>query len=149
MPKIFGTSLVGILLATLVFYLLGALWYGLVFSDMWMAANGITEAAAKAHADKMGVMVWIGGILITLLQVLGLAYILNHAGASLLGTCVKICAVIAVLMALPLLMYAHIYAGASHQAVALDFAHILIGYALVGAVLSFFRGKDAIEIGEG
>jgi len=144
MPKIFGTSLTGILLATVVFYMLGFLWYGILFSDMWMAANDITEAAAEAHAAKLGVMMWIGGILITLLQVLGLAYILNHANASMLGTCVKIGAVIAVLIALPILLYAHIYAGVSHQAVLLDFAHMLIGYVLVGAVLSFFRGKDAI-----
>jgi len=150
MPKIFGTSLLGILLATLLFYMLGALWYGMLFSDMWMAASGMTEATAKAHADKIGpVVMYGGGLLITLLQVLGLAYILNHASASLLGTCVKICAIIAVLLALPIIMYAHLYEGYTLQGVCLDFAHLLVGYALVGAVLSFFRGKDAIEIGEG
>ncbi|MBL4871232.1 MAG: DUF1761 domain-containing protein [Robiginitomaculum sp.] len=144
MPKIFGTSLAGILVATIVFYLLGFLWYGVLFSDQWMVANGIAEEAAKAHADKMGAMMYVAGIIITLMQVLGLAYILHHASASVLMTCVKICAIIAVLIALPLMMYAHIYEGRSHQAVGLDFAHVLIGYALVGAILSFFRGKDAI-----
>ena len=144
MPKIFGTSWAGILAATVIFYLLGFLWYGVVFSEMWMAFNGITMEEATAQSEKLGAMMYVAGIIITLLQVLGLAYILNHASASVLMTCVKICAIIAVLIALPMMMYAHVYEGRSHQAVGLDFAHILIGYALVGAILSFFRGKDAI-----
>jgi len=111
---------------------------------MWMAFNGMTEAGAIAHAEKMGVMMYVAGIIITLMQVLGLAYVLNHASASVLLTCVKICAIIALLIALPMMMYAHIYEGRSHQAVSLDFAHTLLGYILVGAILSFFRGKDAI-----
>jgi Sec-independent protein secretion pathway component TatC len=144
MPKIFGTNLLGILAATIVFYLLGFLWYGMIFDEMWLAFNGISEAEALAQAENMGAMMYVGGIVITLMQVLGLAYILHHASASVVLTCVKICAIIAVLIALPLMLYAHIYEGRSHQAILLDFAHILIGYILVGAVLSFFRGKDAI-----
>jgi len=144
MPKIFGTNLLGILVATVVFYLLGFLWYGIVFTEMWLIFNDMSAADATAQAEKLGAMMYVGGIVITLMQVLGLAYVLHHASASLLLTCVKICAIIAVLIALPLLMYAHIYEGTSHRAIVLDFVHILIGYILVGAILSFFRGKDAI-----
>lgn len=144
MPKIFGTNLLGVLAATVVFYLLGFLWYGMIFSEMWLAFNGISEAEATAHAEQMGAMMYVGGIVITLMQVLGIAYILHHASASLLLTCVKIGAIIAVLIALPLMMYAHIYEGTSHRAIVLDFAHILVGYSIVGAILSFFRGKDAL-----
>ncbi len=149
MPKIFGTSLVGILAATVVFYLLGFLWYGILFDDQWMVANGIAEEAAKAHAEAMGPMMYVWGIVITLAQVLGLAYILHHASASVLMTCAKIGAIIAILIALPLMAYSVLYEGRSINALGLDLAHILIGYILVCVVLSFFRGKDAIEIGEG
>lgn len=144
MPKIFGTSLLGILAATIVFYILGFLWYGVLFTDQWMVANGIAEEAAKTHADAMGPMMYIWGIIITLAQVLGLAYILHHASTSVLMTCAKIGAIIAVLIALPLMAYSVLYAGLSVNALGLDFAHILIGYILVCAVLSFFRGKDTI-----
>ena len=144
MPKIFGTNLLGILAAAVAFYLFEFLWYGVMFSEMWMAFTGITEAEALAQSEKLGIMMYIGGFAITLMQAFGLAYILHHASASLLLTCVKICAIIAVLISLPMMMYGHIYEGASHQAVILNFAHTLIGYILVGAILSFFRGKDAI-----
>jgi len=143
MPKIFGTSLLGILAATVVFYLLGYLWYGVLFSDAWMAATGMSEADATAIAEKLGVMMWVGGILITFLQVLGLAYILNQSSASVLGTCAKICAIVAVLIALPIIMYGHLYEGYPLNGVGVDFGHMLVGYVLVGIVLSFFRGKDA------
>ena len=147
MPKIFGTNLLGILAATFVFYMLGFLWYGILFSDAWMASVGISEAAAQAHAEKMGAMMYIGGILLTLLQVLGLAYVLNQSGASVLATCAKICALVAVLIAIPLMFYGVLYEGRSPKAFHIDLAHILIGYVLVGVVLSFFRGKDAVAEG--
>ncbi|MGJ8562862.1 MAG: DUF1761 domain-containing protein [Alphaproteobacteria bacterium] len=144
MPKIFGTSLLGILAATIVFYMLGFAWYGFIFAEAWMAANGITEAASAAHAEKLGIMMWVGGIGITLLQVLGLTYVLNQSGASVPMTCAKICGIVALLIALPLMTYGVLYEGRSASALHIDIGHILLGYILVGIVLSFFRGKDAV-----
>jgi len=105
----------------------------------------MTEEAAKAKADAMGLMMYFWGVLITLAQVLGLAFVLNHASASVAATCAKICAVIAVLIALPLMAYGAIYGTAYPvKLLGIDFAHILIGYTLIGIILSFFRGKEAI-----
>ena len=144
MPKIFGTSLLGILAATIAFYLVGFLIYGILFSEQWMAMVGMTDADAQAQKDKLGIMMWIGGIGITLMQVLGINYVLQQSGASLLGTCAKIGAILAVLIALPLMAYAWLYEGRNPHAVGLDFLHLLVGYVLAAIVLSFFRGKDAI-----
>ncbi|PHQ60874.1 MAG: hypothetical protein COC03_00555 [Robiginitomaculum sp.] len=145
MLKSITLNLLGIIVATVVFYLLGYLWYGMIFSEMWLTFNGITEADAAAQAAKMGNMMYIGGIAITLAQVLGLTYILHLAKASTLFTSVKTCTIIAVLIALPLMMYAHIYEGASQEAIALNFAHTLVGYILVGVILGFFRGKKTAD----
>ena len=144
MPKIFGTSLLGILAATAVFYLLGFLIYGILFQEMWLAASGMTEAEAKAIGEARGAMMYVWGILITLLQVLGIAYVLQQSSASVLATCAKIGAILAILIALPLMGYGWLYEGKSANGLMLDFGHILVGYALVGVVLSLFRGKDAI-----
>jgi Sec-independent protein secretion pathway component TatC len=144
MPKFFGTSLAGILAATVVLYMLGFLWYGFIFTDAWLAATGMSAEEAKAIGDAHGPMMFVWGILITLLQVLGLTYILNHSGASVLATCVKICAIVALLIALPIMAYASLYEGRSINGLFLDLGHIFVGYCLVGAVISFFRGKDAI-----
>ncbi|HHL42481.1 MAG TPA: DUF1761 domain-containing protein, partial [Hellea balneolensis] len=74
MPKIFGTSLIGILAASVVFFMLGWLWYGIIFQEMWMGLAGITETEPNPMT-----MVW--GFVITVVQVLGIAFVLNHAGA--------------------------------------------------------------------
>ena len=65
MPKINGTSLLGILAATFVFYMLGFLWYGIVFQEAWMSANNITMEMAEAHNAKLGAMTAIKMMAIT------------------------------------------------------------------------------------
>ena len=144
MPKIFATSLAGILIATLVLYAIGSIWYGLLFEEPWLASAGMTKDEATAIMDGLGPMMFVWGLLITLLQVLGLTYILNQSSASLLGTCVKICAIVAILIALPIMCYAHLYEGRPINGLFLDFGNVFIGYCVAGAILSFFRGKDAI-----
>lgn len=139
MPKIFGTNLLGIVVATIVFFMLGWLWFGALFMEKWGELTGVPMEG------DMNPMVMVKGLIITLAQVLGLSYILQHAGASTLNTCLKICGVVALLIALPLIAYNVIYEGRHKQLFLIDASHILVGYLLVGAVLSFFRGKDAID----
>ena len=144
MPKIFGTNALGILLATIAMFMLGFLWFAILFGAQWQELTGITEEMGQASMDEMGAMFYIWGLLIALGQVIGLAYVLNHAGASKLLTCVKISALVAAFFALPLLAYATLYQMAPPKLLGINFGYSLVGYGLIGAVLSFFRGKDAI-----
>ncbi|MEE9347123.1 MAG: DUF1761 domain-containing protein [Robiginitomaculum sp.] len=144
MPKIFGSSLLGILLASLALYMLGFIWYGILFEDLWISLSGISKEAAQTNMESMGAMGFVWGIIITLAQVLGLAYILNHANAARLGTCVKIGAIIATLIALPVMAYNVLYGGSSAKLLGLDYAHLLIGYAIACAILSLFRRRGAL-----
>lgn len=144
MPKIFGTSLLGILAATIVFYMVGFLIYGILFSEQWMAFAGMTEAEALARNEQLGPMMYVWGLVITLMQVLGLSYVLQQSSASTLPTCAKIAAIMAALFALPVMAYSWLYEGSSANLLGMDFMHLLIGYVLAGIVMSFFRGKDAI-----
>lgn len=141
MPKIFGTSLIGILAATLVFYMLGFIWYGFAFAEQWMSLNGITAAEAQLRNEQLGAMLFVWGLLISLLQVLGLAAVINWAGASVLVTCAKIGLTIGLLIAVPILGYGVLYAGSPVNLMLIDAAHLVLGYVLIGIVLSFFR-KD-------
>ena len=139
MKKHFGTSLTGLLLATLAFYILGAVWYGALFSEQWMALANITEEAANANMEKLGVMMWILGILITVVQVIGIATVLNWAKASDLMSCIKIASIPAVLFSLPVIAYGPLYEAMPIELLMIDFFHMLTGYILVGGILSFFR----------
>lgn len=142
MPKIFGSNIISLLLATIAFYMLGFLWYGFLFADQWMHLTGITEADALVRGEQLGAMMYVWGVLITLLQVLGIAAVLNWAGATRLMTCVKIAVMLAVMIVLPVLGYGMLYQDVSIHLVGIDFLHLLLGYALVAAILSFFRSND-------
>ena len=56
MPKIFNTSWLTVLLATIVFYLIGFTVYGILFQDIWLAASGMTQAQTEALAQAQGPM---------------------------------------------------------------------------------------------
>lgn len=144
MPKIFGTNLLGILAAGIAFWLLGFLIYGILFHAQWLEFNGISEADAMARMKSMGAMMYVWGLAISIVTAFGLAFILNHAGASKLSTCAKITGMVALLLVLPGLFAAWLYEGRTINAVLMDFGHLLVGYVLMGVILSFFRGKDAI-----
>ncbi|MBL4772325.1 MAG: DUF1761 domain-containing protein [Alcanivoracaceae bacterium] len=141
MPKYFGVNVLGLLLATIVFYLLGALWYGGLFAEQWMSLSHLTEETANANMEKLGVMMWVLGVIITLMQVIGLAMVINWANASKLLTCVKISLFMALFFALPVIAYGTLYEGASIYLLGIDILHLLVGYSLVGAILSYFRSK--------
>jgi hypothetical protein len=142
MPKFFGSHIIGLLLATLAFYMFGYLWYGFLFADQWMHLTGITEADALLRSEQLGAMMYVWGLFISLAQVLGIAAVLNWAGATRLMTCVKISVILAVLIVLPVLGYGMLYQGVSIHLIGIDFLHLLIGYSLVAVVLSFFRSND-------
>ena len=89
MPKIFNTSWLAVILATVIFYMIGFLWYGFLFEDVWLAASGLSASEVEAMASAKGPMILVWGLLITLAQALGLLWILNHAGAKRLSTCLS------------------------------------------------------------
>ena len=141
MPNINGTSVLGILLASIGFYFIGFLWYGFIFMEKWMTLQGLPMDG------EMQVMPMIWGFVITVIQVIGINYVLHQSGAKVLSTCAKIAAILGFLLAVPFASYASIYAGAPLELFMIDASHLLVGYVVAGVILSAFRGKDAI--GEG
>lgn len=149
MPKIHNTSILGLLAATVVFYMVGFLWYGILFAAPWMEMAGMTEAEALARNKQLGPMMYLYGLLITFAQVLGLNWLINWAGASRWRKCLEVALVTATFIAFPIMLYGWLYEGNSFRGDILDLGHIAIGYGLAGLILAAFRGKDKIEIGEG
>lgn len=143
MGKIHGTPLWAIIVATIGFYILGFLWYSLIFGDMWKALSGISETEAQAHAAALGNMRYVWGIVITLLQVLGLNYILHQSNSSAWKCAVKMGAKVALLIALPLMAYGVLYSDYSFKLLLIDIGHILIGYMAVCAFIVHTRNKES------
>lgn len=142
MPKILNTSWLAVILATVAFFALGAVWYGMLFSDAWAAATGITDEMAEAYMAEMGMAGWLfWAFLITLGQAIGLLMVLNLAGVSKMLPSLKYAALLVVTIVGPILAYANVYQNYSLHGFLIDFGHMLIGYLIMAAIYAAFRGK--------
>ena len=145
MPRIFNTSWAAVLLATLAFYMVGFVWYGFLFQDLWLAASGMTEEQTMVIAENKGAMMFVWGLLLTLAQALGLLWVLNLAGAKRLAASLKIAFWLFVMIAAPLLAYTCLYGTYPLEGILMDYGHILLGWLAMGAIYAAFRGKDKID----
>lgn len=134
MPKLFGLNLLGLLASSVAFWLLGYLWYGVLFMDQWMALIGI-DASAGGEPDPLLMLV---GFINTLIASLGIGLLLKWLNVSKLVTAVKYGLIVAVCFVLTTEAYGPIYAGGSLDLFFLDGTYHLIGFAIVAAIWSFF-----------
>ena len=145
MPRIFNTSWLAVILATIAFYMIGFVWYAALFEDIWLAAAGMTKAQTEAMAEAKGAMMLVWGLLITLAQALGVLWVINLAGAKRMGACLKIAFWLFVMIAAPLLAYECLYGGYSLMGILVDYGHMLVGYLVMAGIYAAFRGKDALQ----
>lgn len=133
MPKL---SLPGVLAVTLVFWLIGFVWFGVLFAKASMAAAGVDPAAAQNESP-----LWMaGGVFITLAQVLGLALVIRWKGDYSAVEAAKTALLLWALFALPFTLYAFFYNPAHDLALlAIDGGHLLAGWTAAGAVLGAFK----------
>ena len=79
--RLYGLNAFGVVVASAAFFLVGFLWYGVVFADAWMAAEGVSAAEAEAQSPA-----WMaGGVVITVLQVVGIGLVLKWRRAHSVG----------------------------------------------------------------
>lgn len=136
MPRIAGLSLTGVAVASVAFYLVGFLWYGLIFNEAWMAAEGVTAADAENQSP-----IWmLGGFLITVMQVIGVGLVLKWRGVKSIGAAAATAVLTWLLFALPFVHYAYVYLPA-HNATLLmiDGSHLLVGWLVAAIILAVMK----------
>ncbi len=136
MPKIFGLNLVGVLAASFAFYVVGFLWYGLLFTDPWMAAHNLNQADAQSQSP-----IWMGlGFLITFMQVIGIGKVLQWKGVSSLGDAVMTTLVLWFFLGFAYSLYAFIYVPSHNVSLMLvDSSHLLVGWIVSAILLSVLK----------
>lgn len=136
MPKLFGLSLVGVLVASVVFFLIGWLWYGVLFMDAYMESMGVAADESGGAFD-----IWMaGGFLITVLQVIGLGLVMKWKGDASPAAGATTAATLWFFLALPFAMYAYLY-GPAHDSTMLmvDASHLLAGWVASAVVLRLIK----------
>lgn len=137
MPKLFGLSLIGVIAASVVFFIIGYLWYGVIFSDMWMTETGISKADAEADQNPMYMVL---GFVITAMEVIGLGLVMKWRNAMSLNGAVMTAAILWLLFVVPLCAYDYLYSPAHSETLFLiDAGHLLIGWVASAVVLALVK----------
>ncbi|MEE2527201.1 DUF1761 domain-containing protein [Hyphobacterium sp. HN65] len=133
MPRIFGHNSLFVLAAFIVMYLIGFAWYGIIFEEPYQALSGMDMETPTAPWRMYGV-----GLAIPLLSVLGLSWAFNKFNQVGMMRCVKSALAIAVFFAVSTNLYALAYdVGYPLALMWIDGGHILVGYGVAGAIISF------------
>jgi len=136
MPQIFNTKLWIILLATIVFFMVGWLWYGYLFMEKWMTLEGIPLEQNAGGPPPVQIF---GGFIISLLQALGLAGIISLTGKYSVISGLKIGALAWLFFAVPIMAYRWNYAEGPTELFQIDIAYLLVGYLTIGLVYGLLR----------
>ena len=130
-----GLKLVPVIVATLVFWFMGFLWYGVLFNDVWMVEQGVSASDAGGFDVYM-----LGGILITLMQVVGIGLVLKWKGDSDVVAAIKTTGLLWLLIALPFVSYAFLYLPVhSSTLLVIDASHLFVGWLAAAAILSLMK----------
>lgn len=154
MPKIAGVNLLGVVLAAVAMFFIGFLWYGVLFQEPWMNANGlffadetkqsmqwltadgIQSVASDAGPNPM-VMLW--GFVLSLVLSFGLGWHMKQKSISKAGTAALFGLWIGLLIGVPLMAYDTVYTPfGSLMGLFVDGSHTVVTFVAASLVLSFF-----------
>jgi len=124
----------GIIVATVVAFFIGFLWYGLIFAEQWIALTGVADEGG----DPMWMML---GLVQTLVTMIGLGWFIARDGAAGWMGGFKIGLVAGVAFALMTSAYGFIYQTAPLGLLPIDWSHLLVVYAVGGALIGGLRMK--------
>lgn len=127
-------NLVAVLLATAAFWLVGALWYGLLFGKPWQRETGMTEPPSGGRvAAIMGLT-----LAFEMLVVLTLAHLVARTGAAP-RVVLMMAGGLALTVMTPAIGINYLHQRKSLTLFLIDAGHFLVGMLAAGGVLLLFR----------
>lgn len=134
-----NVNYLGVLVAGIVVFLLGWLWYSALFKKQWVALQGKTEAEIKAAAQGSMAGRYISQFVVSLIIAWALAVILNHfveldwMRGALVG-------VLCWLGFVATTTYSNvIWSKKPKQLWAIDASYYLVSFAVAGAILAVWK----------
>jgi uncharacterized protein DUF1761 len=130
-----GINYIAVLVAALVAWLFGGLWYRLL-AKPWMAAHGFTSEQVRAHHGSRAAM-WplIVSFAADLVIAWMLAGVLGHLGAVTLENGVVSAAFLWFGFVLTTLAVNNIFGMRKHVLIVIDGLHWLVALILMGAII--------------
>jgi hypothetical protein len=129
---------VAVVVCAVVYWLLGGLWYGVVFSQRWMALENITEAQARGTNVALPYLITF---VLNLLIAFVLAQICSWRNANTAGRGAAIGVLLWAGIVGPITYTTHMYEMRPKELFAINEFYPLLGLCLMGVILGVWSKK--------
>ncbi|WP_296818712.1 DUF1761 domain-containing protein [Brevundimonas sp.] len=129
-----GTNWIGVIVAGIVTWLIGALWYGMIFKDAWIAATGVDPDAAASS----GMTPMILGFGIQLLIAVGMGWLVPRMADGWMGG-LRTGLFSWVFLGMPVQAYGFVYMTEPMEVLPMDFGYVAVTFMLSGAIVGGLR----------
>ena len=134
------TNYAAVFVSALAYWILGAVWYGVLFSKQWMAFEHITEEQARSLNPVLPYIITFGlNLLIAL--VLAQLCIWRNASTAARGAAVGVLVWIGFLG--PVTYTTYMYEMRPKELFAINEFYPLVGLCLMGAILGAWKKRSA------
>lgn len=129
-----GDNWLAVLAAAVAIYAIGFLIYGALFSGLWLRLSGYTKEQLQPHSWKMAV-----SPVMPILSAIGLAVLFKLAGVNNLAMGVLLALQVWFFIVMSTRLYSFVYSPEKTGLLVMDALHLLLGYAVAGAILGGWR----------
>jgi hypothetical protein len=134
------TNYLAVVVCAVLYWLLGALWYGVLFSKQWMALEGMTAAQASSQS---AILPYIVTFILNLVIAFVLAQICIWRNADTAARGVAIGLVLWIGIVGPITLTTYMYEMRPMMLFAINQFYPLVGLCLTGGILGVWKKKAA------
>jgi hypothetical protein len=134
------TNYVAVFVSALVYWILGAVWYGVLFSKPWMTYEHMTEEQARSMNP---VLPYVITFALNLLIAFVLAQICNWRNANTAGRGAAVGVLVWIGFLGPVTYTTYMYEMRPKELFAINEFYSLVGLCLMGAILGAWKKKSA------
>ena len=134
------TNYLAVIVAAIAYWLLGAIWYGVVFGEAWMALEHITAEQARSMNP---VLPYVITLALNVLIAYALAQICIWRNADTLGRGASVGVLLWIGFVGPVTFTTYMYEMRPKELYAINQFFPLAGFVLMGAILGGWKKKRA------
>lgn len=134
MSSFTNINYLAVVVATVVYYTIGFLWYTKLFGTVWRQQNGLpAEPSTKPKASSL-----LGQFISTWLYTLGIAVLLKITGAGGMAEAASVSAIITVLFIAPI-HSGHLFFTGKKKLFFIDVSERALGSLVVATILTIWQ----------
>ena len=134
------TNYLAVIVAAIAYWLLGAIWYGVVFGEAWMALEHMTAEQARSMNPVLPYLITLA---LNMLIAYALAQVCIWRNANTLGRGASVGVLLWIGFVGPVTFTTYMYEMRPKELYAINQFFPLAGFVLMGAILGGWKKKSA------